>query len=53
MERPIANWQKVHFLFTMNLFQRPKEGFERAKFYAQKALSLNKELGAAHYYLDK
>ncbi|MBL7763096.1 MAG: hypothetical protein JNL23_06680 [Chitinophagaceae bacterium] len=44
---------KVHFLFTMNLFQTPKEGFERAKYYAEKALSLNKELGAAHYLLGQ
>ena len=44
---------KVHFLFTMNLFYTPAYGFERAKFYAKKALSLNKELGAAHYLLGQ
>ena len=44
---------KVHFLFTMNLFYTPAYGFERAKFYAEKALALNKELGAAHYLLGQ
>lgn len=44
---------RVHFLLTMNLFYSPVEGFERAKFYAQKALALNKELGAAHFLLGQ
>ncbi|MBC8045309.1 MAG: hypothetical protein H7Y00_00790 [Fimbriimonadaceae bacterium] len=44
---------KLHFLFTMNLFFTPREGFERAKFYAEKALSLNSELGGAHYVLGQ
>jgi tetratricopeptide (TPR) repeat protein len=44
---------KVYFLFTMNLFYTPVYGFERAKFYAEKALSYNKELGAAHYLLGQ
>jgi adenylate cyclase len=44
---------KVHFLYTMNLLYTPAQGFERAKFYAEKALSLNKELGAAHYLLGQ
>ena len=44
---------KVNFLLTMNLFLKPGEGFERAKYYAEKALSLNNELGAAHYVLGQ
>ena len=37
----------------MNLFSPPREGFERAKYYAEKALALNGELGAAHYVLGQ
>ncbi len=48
-----AELAKLHFLFTMNLYYAPKEGFERAKFYAEKALLLNSELGAAHYVLGQ
>ena len=48
-----AELAKLHFLTTMNLFQAPMEGFERAKFYAEKALSLNPELGGAHYLLGQ
>ena len=44
---------RLHFLFTMFLFSKPHEGFERAKYYAQKALSLNNGLGGAHYVLGQ
>jgi adenylate cyclase len=44
---------KVYFLLTMNLFFTPKEGFERAKFYAEKGLSLNNQLAAGHYVLGQ
>src|SRR6478736_910490 len=40
---------KVYFLLTMNLFYTPKEGFERARFYAEKGLSINNQLAAGHY----
>jgi adenylate cyclase len=48
-----AELAKLHFLLTMNLFTPPREGFERAKHYAEKALSLNNELGAAQYLLGQ
>lgn len=44
---------KVYFLLTMNLFFKPKEGFERAKFYAEKGLALNNQLAAGHYVLGQ
>jgi len=44
---------KLHFLFTMQLMHSPREGFEKAKMYAEKALVLNSELGGAHYVLGQ
>lgn len=44
---------RLHFLMTMFLFCKPQDGFERAKWYAQKALSLNDGLGGAHYVLGQ
>lgn len=48
-----AELAKLHFLFTMNLFHSPREGFEKAKYYAERALILNSELGGAHYVLGQ
>lgn len=48
-----AELAKLHFLYTMNLFHTPRQGFEKAKFYAEKALILNSELGGAHYVLGQ
>ncbi|HSC52733.1 MAG TPA: adenylate/guanylate cyclase domain-containing protein [Phnomibacter sp.] len=44
---------KLNFLYTMHLFYTPKEGFEKARFYAEKALAINSELGGAHYVLGQ
>ncbi len=44
---------KLHFLLTMNLLSTPIEGFGRSRYYAEKALSINSELGAAHYVLGQ
>ncbi len=48
-----AELANLHFLFTMNLLEPPREGFRRAKFYADKALSLNDELSGAHFLLGQ
>jgi adenylate cyclase len=44
---------KLHLLLTMNLLATPIEGFRRVKFYAEKVLKINSELGAAHYVLGQ
>jgi TolB-like protein/Tfp pilus assembly protein PilF len=48
-----AELGNLHFLYTMYLLSPPREGFRRAKFYAEKALSLNEELGGAHFLLGQ
>jgi TolB-like protein len=48
-----AELGNLHFLYVMNLLRSPREGLRSAKFYAEKALSLNSELGAAHYLLGQ
>jgi TolB-like protein/Tfp pilus assembly protein PilF len=48
-----AELGNLHFLYTMYLLSPPREGFRRAKFYAEKALSLNDELGSAHFLLGQ
>ncbi|MCJ7468203.1 MAG: tetratricopeptide repeat protein, partial [Maribacter sp.] len=48
-----AELGNLHFLYTMYLLSPPREGFRRAKFYAEKALSLNDELGGAHFLLGQ
>lgn len=48
-----AELARIHFLLTMFLFLKPHHGFERAKHYAEKALSLNNDLGGAHYVLGQ
>jgi TolB-like protein/class 3 adenylate cyclase len=44
---------KLYFMLTASLFYAPTEGFAKAQHYAEKALSLNKELAAAHYVLGQ
>jgi adenylate cyclase len=48
-----AELSKLHLLLTMNLFHAPSFGFETARHFAEKALALNNELGAAHYVLGQ
>ena len=43
----------IHFLQTMHLLLLPKEGFKKTKFYANKALSINKEIAGAHFVLGQ
>lgn len=48
-----AELANLHFLYTMYLISPPREGFRKAKFYAEKALQLNEELGGAHFLLGQ
>lgn len=43
----------LHFLFTMHLIHSPHEGFSKTRYYAEKALSLNDEIAAAHFTLGQ
>lgn len=43
----------LHFLYTMHLIHSPHEGFKKTRYYAEKALSLNKEIAAAHFTLGQ
>lgn len=43
----------IHFLYTMHLLHPPREGFEKTKHYAKKALSINKEIAGAHFVLGQ
>ncbi len=48
-----AELGNLHFLFTMYLLSPPRDGFRKAKFYAEKALSINDDLGSAHFLLGQ
>ncbi len=48
-----AAMANLHFLFTMHLIHSPHEGFGKTRHYAEKALSLNNEIAAAHFTLGQ
>ena len=43
----------LHFYSTMHLIQTPREGFRKAKYFAEKALSINKEIAGAYFVLGQ
>ncbi|MBU2939678.1 tetratricopeptide repeat protein [Lacinutrix sp. C3R15] len=43
----------IHFLFTMYLIHSPRNGFSKAQYYADKALSINNEIAAAHFLIGQ
>ncbi|MGB1307581.1 MAG: tetratricopeptide repeat protein, partial [Oceanihabitans sp.] len=43
----------LHFLYTMYLIHAPREGFRRAIYYAEKALSINNEIAEAHFVIGQ
>ncbi|NND16640.1 MAG: tetratricopeptide repeat protein, partial [Eudoraea sp.] len=43
----------INFLSTMHLILPPREGFEKTKLYANKALTINSEIAGAHFVLGQ
>ena len=43
----------IHFLYTMYLIHPPRDGFRRAQYYADKALSINNEIAEAHFLIGQ
>ncbi|MGB6268829.1 MAG: adenylate/guanylate cyclase domain-containing protein [Olleya sp.] len=43
----------LHFLYTMYLIHPPQKGFNLVKHFADKALSINNEIAAAHFLIGQ